>query len=133
MTVRRSARAIVIDDDHVLVIHRVKDGRTFATLPGGGVEPGETDLMSAERELAEETSLVARAQRVLGTDDDGNVFVRMGPAAGELRLGGGEALAHGPANSYTPAWVALADLDRINLLPEGARSLVRGLAAGPPG
>lgn len=127
-----SARAIVLDGDQVLVIHRVKAGREYATLPGGGVEPEETDLTAAERELAEETSLVARALRVVGADDDGNVFVLMGPAVGVLRLGGAEALAHRPANSYRPAWVALADLDRITLLPAAARVLARGLAGDRP-
>ncbi len=35
-------------------------GRTWWTLPGGGVEDGETDVVAAQRELHEETQLVGR-------------------------------------------------------------------------
>lgn len=131
--VRRSARAIVVSGEQLLVIHRNRCGLVYATLPGGGLEPGESDAAAAERELAEETSLCAAAERVIAEDGDGNVFVLMGPATGEVALGGAEALAHSQENSYEPAWVDVTELARINLLPVGARVLVQELIGSKPG
>jgi 8-oxo-dGTP diphosphatase len=39
--------------------------RDFWTLPGGGIDPGESEPAAAERELLEETGLTGRARRQL--------------------------------------------------------------------
>lgn len=53
---RRSARALLLDDDGRLVlIKRTKPGQfPYWTTPGGGVEPGESTTGALERELDEE-------------------------------------------------------------------------------
>jgi 8-oxo-dGTP diphosphatase len=53
--VRRGAKAIVSSSSRVLLVReRHSDGRSFWTLPGGGVEPGEALVDGLRRELAEE-------------------------------------------------------------------------------
>jgi 8-oxo-dGTP pyrophosphatase MutT (NUDIX family) len=59
--------AVVINGDQVLVMKRHKRGRSYAVLPGGGVEAGETAAEAALRELHEETTLVAEIDRLLWT------------------------------------------------------------------
>jgi 8-oxo-dGTP diphosphatase len=59
---RRSARAILLDrTGRVLLIQFVvpRDGNTFIfwATPGGSVEPGETDLEAAKREIKEELAV----------------------------------------------------------------------------
>jgi 8-oxo-dGTP pyrophosphatase MutT (NUDIX family) len=60
---RRRATTIVTFPQGVLLV-RQHNGRHFM-LPGGGIEPGELDIIGAIRELQEETTLIARAARFL--------------------------------------------------------------------
>lgn len=53
--VREGAKALISTDERVLLVkERHTDGEPFWTLPGGGLEPGETYAEAIERELAEE-------------------------------------------------------------------------------
>jgi len=52
---RSGAKALVSTEERVLLVEeRHSDGTSFWTLPGGGLEPGETDADALEREVAEE-------------------------------------------------------------------------------
>lgn len=55
---RLRAAAVAVRDGRVLVVLRERDGRRYAVLPGGGVEPGETPQQACLRELPEEIAFV---------------------------------------------------------------------------
>ncbi len=63
---RDSARVIVVDDDGAVLLVRVVDlvggGPPVWLCPGGGIEPGESHVDAAVRELREETGLVITAE-----------------------------------------------------------------------
>ncbi|MGL4742768.1 MAG: NUDIX hydrolase [Dermatophilaceae bacterium] len=74
--VRRAVRVVLTDDrDRVLLIKDSDLGldpvRHWWLTPGGGVEPGETDVDAAVRELHEETGL-----RITPADLDGPLLIR---------------------------------------------------------
>ncbi|MFG2077952.1 NUDIX hydrolase [Nonomuraea maritima] len=57
---RAAARVLCLDGDGRVLLMRWKDtvsGLVFWEPPGGGIDPGETPLDAARRELAEETGL----------------------------------------------------------------------------
>jgi 8-oxo-dGTP pyrophosphatase MutT (NUDIX family) len=64
-----SAGGVVVRGDEVVVIvptRRSADGSRVLALPKGHVDPGETPLQAAEREVREETGMVAEPVRELG-------------------------------------------------------------------
>lgn len=74
---RLGAIAVLVRDDHVLLAQRGKaPDRGLWGFPGGHVEPGETAMEAACRELREETGLTARAVEYLTNVD----VIRRDPA-----------------------------------------------------
>lgn len=118
--IRYSARAVIVDDGRLAVIERHRDGDTYFTLPGGGIEPGETVEQAASREVAEETGLEVSVGQKLAV-----VVVRLNGlvslqtylwcevVGGEFGSGKGEEFTAERAadrGSYEPTWV---DADRL--------------------
>ena len=61
--------AVVTDEqDRLLVIQRGHDpGAGLWSIPGGRIEPGETDAQALVRELLEETNLQVKVGRLIGS------------------------------------------------------------------
>ena len=55
----RRRSCAVLRGDRILMVEQTSGGRSWWTLPGGGIEPGEDELETARRELKEETGLDA--------------------------------------------------------------------------
>jgi 8-oxo-dGTP diphosphatase len=63
---RKRAAAVIVRNGRVLMVHersRRSGGGEWWTLPGGGIEPGETTEEALRREVFEETGLVVSAAR----------------------------------------------------------------------
>ncbi|MEN6356081.1 MAG: NUDIX domain-containing protein [Armatimonadota bacterium] len=118
------ARAVIIEDSKVLLMHRCKAGREYYSFPGGGVEPGETPEQACVREVLEETSLdVEIVSYLAGNDFNGQKesFYLVKKLSGEVRLGGPELDRLCDDNLYEPMWV---QIDRLAELPVFPRHVV---------
>ncbi|CAM4146164.1 NUDIX hydrolase [Deinococcus marmoris] len=128
----RAVGILLNDQSQVLLMLRRKAGRAYATLPGGGIEDGETPAEACARELLEEVNLVVTVgQEVLVLDnlDNHEHYFRVSHVSGEMRLGDGpEGIRNSAENSYVPQWVNVSELDAVNLVPEQVRGVVRTLA-----
>ena len=93
------AAAIIVNDGQVLLVRRrVAEGELSWQFPAGAVEPGETPEDAAVRETAEETGLIAAADKRLGERVHPNtgrtmVYVACHVVSGTPRVGDEEELA----------------------------------------
>ncbi|PNY81954.1 NUDIX domain-containing protein [Deinococcus koreensis] len=134
---RPRAVGILLNDHHeVLLILRRKAGREYATLPGGGIEGGETPAQACAREFLEEVNLIVEVGppvfRLQARGDDDHYF-QVSYRSGEMRLGDGpDAPPHSEDNHYDPQWVSVDRLEDVNFVPSELRDVVRGLARANP-
>lgn len=58
LRIRQAVRALLVtDDQHILLVRFEFPDATVWSLPGGGLDPGESDLDALHRELIEEVGL----------------------------------------------------------------------------
>ncbi|MEJ5201861.1 MAG: NUDIX domain-containing protein [Anaerolineales bacterium] len=65
LALRNSAKAVIIQDQHILVIKKQAGESIFYTLPGGGQKPGETLPQALERECMEELGIHVKVGNLL--------------------------------------------------------------------
>lgn len=123
---RKSARALILRDDKLLVFLRKRHSRKtgewieYYSIPGGGIDKGESPEDAAIRELYEEMgvriklgSLVAHR---IGKFFEHYVFTAdIIEGEPRLMLDSEEAMHMGEHNQFIVTWVPVGDLTRENL------------------
>jgi 8-oxo-dGTP diphosphatase len=112
--------AVIRNDRGQILLHRRADNGKWS-LPAGAIDPGETPAEAVEREIREETGLIARAVRVLGIVGGPPLRVRY-PNGDETEYtavvfdctvtGGELAAKDGEATAFR--WCEVAEMPKIN-------------------
>lgn len=116
----RSA-AIIVRETSVLLMHRIKKGREYWVLPGGGVEDGETWEEALVREVLEETNMTVTHYDLAFMSKSSNIGFEhpfyFCSVIGEAVLGGNEKVISSEVDFYGLDWVPVSDLPKTKLLP----------------
>ena len=127
----------MIKDGAVLVLKRNKFGKHFYTLPGGGIEHGESPMEAAARELQEETSVTARIIRQVMSDNSPEFgrtrYFLAAYQDGEPILSENSvefAKTNQGMNTYQPMWVTIDSLSEIDLLPPAVSEKIQQYGDG---
>ncbi|GAB3834070.1 NUDIX domain-containing protein [Kribbella italica] len=117
------AGIILLTDDGVAAIERVRSGRRYHTLPGGGVEPGETSAEAAVRESHEELGLIVKLHGLAAVVNfrltTQHYYVATA-LSGTFGTGTGAELTSPPTSdsgSYRAVWLPPTDLTHQSLRP----------------
>ena len=126
------ARVVLYDEgtNSVLLISRLKNGRHYWVIPGGGREGNEAAKQTAIREVREELDIYIDADSLnyLFTDNDSaepqQIFLSRikRSAVTNLTIHGVEKQRQSITNTYTPTWIDVDTLESINLLSPTIRS-----------
>jgi mutator protein MutT len=116
------ARGIVIRDNKLLAIKRVKDGEEYFVFPGGHIEDGETAKDAAVRETLEETGVTVTAFRELYKyrfNDKWQTFFVCEYKGGEPHPTDAEEYTDTSRTSgtYEPMWLPMEDLRNMRVKP----------------
>lgn len=118
----RTARAVIIDDNRLLVFFRRKiiDGKeiTYYAIPGGHVEDNESCENTVVRELKEETNLDIKVLCYLGkiiVDNHEENYYHCEIIGGKIKFGGEELEICSDSNYYEIRWLSISELDGSNI------------------
>lgn len=138
---RTAARAIIVKNQSILVMHRNKFGRQYYCLVGGGVDVGETADIAVVREVREETGLQVTGQRLVYIEEAGEPYgtqyhflcefidgdIKLSPDSIEAQLN------KAGQNLYEPVWLPISKLASVAFRSETLqKELLAGLRDGFP-
>ena len=117
--------AIIIKDNNILLIRRIKNGEEYFVFSGGGIEADESDENAIIREVKEELSLDIKIDKLLFQIENRGQqesYFLIREFSGTPKIGGPEKERMNKDNQYYPAWIDLNKIqDLSNLYPEEAK------------
>ena len=138
---RRTARAIIVKENNILLMYRDKFGNEYYTLPGGEVEIGEEILQTLYREIHEETSLEIDNAQLMFIEHAGNMYgdqfiflceyisgvPQLRSDSEEVML---EKISH---NIHKPVWIGISEFKNLRFLSQELKEkVIIGLENGWP-
>lgn len=127
----KRAVGVIIKDNNILLMQRIKNGRLYFIFPGGSVESGETIEDAVTREMKEEVSLSVKPSKLLfqiknwGREE---YYFLIKEFSGTPAIGGPEKERMNKDNQYYPIWILLTDFVNLdNLHPQEARLKIYNL------
>lgn len=116
---KHSGRVIILENNTVLFIKRVKNDRTYYVFPGGKAEVGETPEMTAIREAYEELGVRVQLGNCFDIICFGEVqqyYFFATIVGGELGTGQAEEFTTGEG-TYELEWLPVKELGNYPVIP----------------
>jgi len=143
-TIRNAARALIVRDDHILLLRKSggEQGERFA-LPGGAQDPGETLQDALNRECLEEIDTRVQIQDLVGVADYFKPRATLPPSTRhvvEFLFACTVPGNYTPRNGYRPdkhqvgvLWAGLDGLGDLDLQPASLAGVIGALHSGNHG
>lgn len=115
---RHTARGIVVHNGQLLLMERWRPGMHYFSIPGGGIEAGETDEETVAREIYEETTLTVKVEREVLEMHDGpyehRIYVCQYISGRPQLSSHAPELVHMTAkNRFKPGWISIDQLPEL--------------------
>lgn len=133
---KKRVRAVIMQNNSVLLIHRVKADREYWVFPGGGLEETDTSPQDGlKRECLEELGVRVEVGDLFieethdsSQEKQTELFYRCRIIGGEIGTGTGPEFARDSKQSgtYEPQWIPISDLANKNVQPPAVRDKVTG-------
>lgn len=128
---RNRSSVILIENNKVGLIKRVRDGSVYYVFPGGGIEKGETPEKAAKREALEELGVEVKVNECIAEVEFGGMqyFFLSEVINGTFGTGQGEEYTDGDRGrgTYLPIWVDIERLSFIRVKPSEVALMVQSL------
>ncbi|MDE4086816.1 NUDIX domain-containing protein [Planococcus maritimus] len=112
---------VLIEENKVALIKRVRDDSVYYVLPGGGIQQHETPEAAAKREAFEELGVQVEIQGLFATIYyEGNQYFFMAKrTGGTFGTGLGEEYTdpNRRLGTYEPVWIQLREVNEFNVKP----------------
>jgi len=139
---KQAARAIIIEDNKILVMFRNNEGSQYFTLVGGKVDEQESPEQALVREVREETGLQVTSAQLVFTEDHPEpynkqyIYLCQVAPHGDIAIQdiAEEALLNKLSiNIHEPMWASLDSFPTLAFrTPQLQTAIIEGIQAGFP-
>lgn len=116
-------RAIIFHEDKLITMYREKDGRSYYSFPGGGLEDDESMESCVIRECKEEFGIDVKPLKELYIYENENFnsiehFYLCRWVGGEFGTGDGEEFQTMEYGLYEPRMIKINEIEKLPVLPK---------------
>jgi 8-oxo-dGTP pyrophosphatase MutT (NUDIX family) len=128
---RGRGSVVLIQNNKVGLIKRVREDSMYYVFPGGGIEEEETPEIAAKREALEELGIEVTIQECIAkvTFNGTQYFFLAEITGGTFGTGQGEEYAdeNRDRGTYLPMWIDIDELSSINVMPKEVAIRIQAL------
>ena len=130
---RNRGSVVIVENDRVGLIRRIRDGTVYYVFPGGGIEKGETPEDAAKREAFEELGVEVKVNDCIEKIEYNvtQYFFLSEIINGTFGTGQGEEYSDKERNRgiYLPMWIDIKRLSSIDVKPREVALIVQTLSS----
>jgi 8-oxo-dGTP diphosphatase len=131
VALRNRSAVVIVENDKVAFMKRIRDGSIYYVFPGGGMEDRETPADGAKREALEELGVEVNVNECISeVEYNGTQYFFLSEiVSGTFGIGQGEEFTDDKRDrgTYQPVWVNINELQSIDVRPKEVALKIQSL------